>query len=68
LKKGEDGSGMTQFKGVVQPIDYTSGPIEMQAVTDELKSIKAFTTMRLAKQETKVAGYRMSVKNRKDKK
>jgi len=68
LKKGEDGSGMTQFKGVVQPIDYSSGPIEMQAVTDELKSIKAFTTMRLAKQETKVAGYRMSVKNRKDKK
>ncbi|MGK3737279.1 MAG: large subunit ribosomal protein L13e [Bacillariaceae sp.] len=68
LKKGQDGSAMSQFKGVVQPIDRTPAPIEMQPVTDDLKSFKAFTTMRLAKQETKVAGYRVSVINRKDKK
>ena len=68
LKKGQDGSSMSQFKGVVQPIDRTPSPIEMQDVTDDLKSFKAFKTMILAKQETKVAGYRVSVINRKDKK
>merc|ERR1712176_560489 len=68
LKKGEDGSGMTQLKGIVQPIDRSAAEIEMQDVTDELKSFKAFTTMRLAKQETKVAGYRVAVQNRKEKK
>merc|ERR1711865_426883 len=68
LKKGENGSGMTQLKGTLYPIQPPSGEIEMQDVTDELKSFKAFTTMRLAKQETKVSGYRVAVVNRKDKK
>jgi hypothetical protein len=40
----------------------------LAAITDEMKSFTAFTTMRLARQETKVAGYRESVKNRKEKK
>merc|ERR1712238_437509 len=68
LKKGENGSGMGQLKGTLYPIQPPSGEIEMQDVTDELKSFKAFTTMRLAKQETKVSGYRVAVVNRKDKK
>ena len=68
LKKGEDASGLTQLKGTVQPIDYSKPALEMQEVTDELKSFKAYTTMRVARQETRVAGYRVSVLNRKDKK
>merc|ERR1712176_1682637 len=55
LKKGEDSSGMSQLKGIVQPIDRSAAEIEMGDVTDELKSFKAYTTMRLAKKETKVA-------------
>ena len=68
LKKGEDASGLTQLKGTVQPIDYSKPALEMQEVTDELKSFKAYTTMRVARQETRVAGYRVAVLNRKDKK
>ena len=67
LKKGEDASGLTQLKGTIQPIDYSKPALEMQQVTDEMKSFKAFTTMRLARQETKVAGYRVAVENRKKK-
>lgn len=68
LKKGEDASGMSQFKGTIQPLDFSKGEMEMAEVTDELKSFKAYTTMRLAKVETKVAGYRVSVAERKKKK
>ena len=67
LKKGDDASAFTQLKGEVQPIDYTKPALEMQEVTAELKSYKAFTTMRVARQETRVAGYRVSVVNRKKK-
>ena len=63
LKKGD--AAPAQFKGVVQPIVKPAATIEMQEVTDELKEFKAFTTMRLARQETKVAGYRIAVENRK---
>lgn len=68
LKKGEDASGMSQFKGTIQPLDFSKGEMEMAEVTDELKSFKAYTTMRLAKVETKVAGHRVSVAERKKKK
>lgn len=67
LKKGEDASGLTQFKGTLQPIDKSKPPLEMEEVTDEMKGFKAFTTMRVARQETRVAGYRASVDNRKKK-
>lgn len=67
LKKGEDSTGMSQLKGAIQPIDHSRGEIEMQNVTNEIKSFKAYTTMRLAKKETKVAGYRVAVENRKKK-
>jgi large subunit ribosomal protein L13e len=67
LKKGDEATGLTQLKGAIQPIDYTKAPFEMAEVTDELKSFKAYTTMRVARQETRVAGYRVSVVNRKKK-
>ncbi|KAG7343174.1 ribosomal protein L13e [Nitzschia inconspicua] len=67
LKKGDDASAVSQLKGTVQPIDRSKPALEMQDVTDELKSFKAFTAMRLARQETKVAGYRVAVENRKKK-
>lgn len=67
LKKGEDASGLAQFKGTIQPIDHSKPAIEMQDVTDELKNFKAYTTMRVARQETRVAGHRIAVENRKKK-
>jgi large subunit ribosomal protein L13e len=67
LKKGEDASGLAQFKGTIQPIDYSKPALEMQELTDELKNFKAYTTMRVARQETRVSGYRVAVVNRKKK-
>ena len=67
LKKGQDAAGLSQLKGTIQPIDRTKPALEMQEVTADMKSFKAFTTMRVARQETKVAGYRIAVENRKKK-
>jgi large subunit ribosomal protein L13e len=64
LKKGDSGE---QLKGTIQPIDYSKPALEMQAVTDEMKAFKAYTTMRVARKETKVEGYRIAVENRKKK-
>lgn len=63
----EEMAGATQYSGVVMPLAGKSSEIEIADVTDEMKSFKAFTTMRVARQETKVAGYRVSVENRKKK-
>lgn len=63
----EETAAATQFVGAVLPLEKKSGEIVMEEVTDEMKATKAFTTMRLAKQETKVAGYRVAVENRKKK-
>lgn len=65
-KKSEDSH--VQATGVIQPIVKPESGIVMEAVTDEMKSFKAYTTMRLARQETRVAGFRASVANRKEKK
>ena len=65
LKKGDEAPA--QFKGTIQPIDYSKPALEVQDVTDELKNFKAFTAMRVARQETRVAGYRIAVENRKKK-
>jgi large subunit ribosomal protein L13e len=65
LKKGDDASGLAQLKGTLQPIDHSKPALEVAAITDEMKSFKAFTTMRVARMETRVAGYRISVQNRK---
>ena len=68
LKKGDDASALTQLKGTIQPIERTKAEIEMADVTDEMKEFKAYTTMRVARKETKVAGYRKAVAARADKK
>jgi len=69
VKPGEAGPEVTalaeQKSGILMPIVKKTKPIEMMTITDEMKNFKAFTTMAIAKKETKVAGYRMSVKNRK---
>jgi large subunit ribosomal protein L13e len=67
IKKGQDASGLSQLKGTIQPIDRSKPAIEMQEVTAELKDFKAYTTLRVARQETRVAGYRIAVENRKKK-
>jgi len=65
LKKGD--AAPAQVTGTIQPLVKPASEIEMQDVTGELKDFKAFTTMRLARQETKVVGYRFAVQNRKKK-
>jgi large subunit ribosomal protein L13e len=62
LKKGETAE---QVKGVVMPYSKPETPIQMMEVTKELKEFKAFTAIRVARHETKIAGYRISVENRK---
>jgi large subunit ribosomal protein L13e len=63
LKKGEDAPA--QLKGSIMPIVKPAAEIEMQELTTELKDFAAFTTMRVARQENKIVGYRISVVNRK---
>lgn len=64
LKKGETAD---QLKGCIQPIPSPTGKLPMQEVTEELKSFAAYTTMRIAKQETRVAGQRHALAVRKSK-
>jgi len=56
-----------QLTGTVMPIVKATAELEMQAVTDEMKEFKAFTTMRNARKESKVAGYRIAAINAKKK-
>ena len=65
LKKGD--AAPAQAKGTIQPLAKPEATIEMQTVTDDMKAFKAFTTIRVANQETRVAGYRVAVINRKKK-
>jgi len=65
VKKGE--TAPAQFKGTIQPVPKPSDEIVMESVTADMKDFKAYTTLRVAKQETKVAGYRVAVENRKKK-
>ena len=65
LKKG-DASAPAQLQGDVMPLPKaTHDELEMMNLTDELKSFPAFTTMRVARKETKVDGFRAAVANRK---
>lgn len=57
----------TQLLGTVMPIAKPSDEIVIADVTDALKASAAFTQLRLARQETKVAGHRIAVINRKKK-
>jgi len=64
LKKGE-AAPEGVVTGIVQPLSKPAPAIEMMTVTDELKANKAYTAMRVARQETAIEGYRISVENRK---
>lgn len=66
LKKGES-APTTQLVGKVQPLVKPPHEVVTQEITQEMKDFKAYTTMRVARQETKVAGYRVSVERRKAK-
>jgi large subunit ribosomal protein L13e len=67
LKKGDTLPTEPMVKAVPLPYVKPTVPLEMQAVTTEMKEFKAYTTMRVARKETVVEGYRISVKNRKKK-
>jgi large subunit ribosomal protein L13e len=62
----KDTTAATQFSGAIQPIVVPEPTIVMENVAAH-KDVTAFTTMRVARQETRVAGYRVSVLNRKKK-
>jgi large subunit ribosomal protein L13e len=66
-KKGDTTEAVSQFKGPIQPIVKADDAIVMEPVTAEMKDFKAFSTMRAARKENKIAGYRISVANRKKK-
>ncbi|KAL7580314.1 hypothetical protein ACA910_004349 [Epithemia clementina (nom. ined.)] len=69
LKKGDEtpkGDGVLVTKDV-QPLQAKPKEIIMQEVTKEMKEFKAYTALRVARQETKVQGYRIAVVNRKKK-
>lgn len=67
IKKGDDADSFEQLKGSIQAPAKPSAEIVMEDVTQEMKDFKAFTTMRVAKKETTVAGYRDAVARRKAK-
>jgi large subunit ribosomal protein L13e len=67
LKKKDSVDAVSQFKGPIQPIVKPDDAIVMEPITKEMKDFKAFSTMRAARKENKVAGYRVSVANRKKK-
>ena len=67
LKKGDAAPGAQQLS-TIQPIEKKAGGVVFGDLTPEVKEFKAFTTMREARQETRVAGFRKAVENRKDKK
>mmetsp|Transcript_19793 Transcript_19793/g.32837 ORF Transcript_19793/g.32837 Transcript_19793/m.32837 type:complete len:200 (+) Transcript_19793:58-657(+) len=66
-KKSSPSDTPAQKTGRVQPIVKAADEIVMEPVTADMKAFKAFTTMRVAKKESKVAGQRVSVLNRKKK-
>mmetsp|Transcript_1906 Transcript_1906/g.2849 ORF Transcript_1906/g.2849 Transcript_1906/m.2849 type:complete len:210 (-) Transcript_1906:277-906(-) len=63
----EETKAATQLLGAVMPLSKPADEIVMEDVTAELKANSAFTQMRVARQETKIDGYRISVINRKKK-
>lgn len=61
----EETKAASQVLGTVMPLVKAPATIEMAEVTAEMKANVAYTQMRIAKKETKVAGYRVAVENRK---
>mmetsp|Transcript_17184 Transcript_17184/g.37494 ORF Transcript_17184/g.37494 Transcript_17184/m.37494 type:complete len:199 (+) Transcript_17184:124-720(+) len=67
LKKGDAAPTDSLVATVPQPLPAKKHTVVTEEVTDEMKEFKAYTTMRVARQESKVKGYRASVANRKKK-
>ena len=55
----------TQFSGTILPLVKEKPTVVMGDVTEEMKSTSAVTTMKIARKETKVQGYRVALVNRK---
>ena len=66
-KKSQPAETPAQLTGKLMPISKPEKTIVLEEVTDEMKAFKAFTTLRVARKESKVAGYRVAVENRKKK-
>jgi large subunit ribosomal protein L13e len=66
-KKSTPTETPAQLTGTVLPIVKAVQEIVMEEITPEMKALTAFTTMRVAKKETRVAGLRVAVLNRKKK-
>jgi len=69
-KKGdstaEECKAAVQFKGAqIMPLEKKKPEIVMAEVTQEMKDFQAHTAMKIAKKETKVAGYRKAAEIRK---
>jgi large subunit ribosomal protein L13e len=60
----EECKAATQFSGVILPLSKPAGEVVMGDVPKQ--EVSAYTQMRVARQETRVAGHRMSVANRKE--
>jgi len=67
-KNGDSGPELTkaatQLTGAIMPIVKAKPEIVMAEITDEMKNATVYTTMRVARKETKVDGFRVSVANR----
>lgn len=67
LKKGDVAPTEILTRETVQPIPPPANEIVLEEVTTAMKDFKAYTALRVARQETRVAGYRISSINRKKK-
>jgi large subunit ribosomal protein L13e len=65
LKKGD--AAPPQVKTTIQPSIKLASAIVLETVTDNMKAIHAHSSYRAANQETRVAGYRISVSKREKK-
>jgi large subunit ribosomal protein L13e len=66
-KKGDAAPEGIISRGSIQPIVKPAHSVVVEPVTEAMKEFNAFTTMRVARKESKVAGYRVAVINRKKK-
>lgn len=63
----DDCKAATQYVGTVLPLSKAAPEIVMEAVTADMTATSAFTSVRVARQETKIEGYRAAVEARKKK-
>ena len=61
----EECKAATQFSGTILPLVKEKPTVVMGEITEEMKSTSAVTAMKIARKETRIQGYRISVVNRK---